>query len=764
MLQRPFQTAPEAQDGPPGRVPAAGTGDLFAAVSVFTRLGEFSDRRREAAYLETCTEEIRSLLRICGVAATAAFSLLVIYDWLFYGPGPVFYWKAAVRCLGLLTGAIFFLVVQRAPNVQILHAAITVGMATLSSLVMLTWLIEAPPTLSCATLAFALLLIYYLLAPGTTTGIIGNAVFLSAGAVGVSLSRLGSHPEDIVGVVLLLTAANGLGLVGMRKFKLDRRRTYLAQEEARRVTAALSLSRQESRRRSEYQAWALDSLQVGVLLLDPDFYLHTLNRRAVELLALPAGSIIPGDRYDALIRFLIRRGDLGDLDLSDVRYHIDRLLRGKAATVALRLRSTGKVLEITAGRLPDGSVSVTVFDASERYALNRRLRHAVEVAGDGFAIYDANDIVTICSSRFAALYGLTVDQAVGRSYDELIQRGYERGVFDRTGGGPGAVNAAALTRRRIPERMIELRTTAGEWFLVHERVTPSGDLVELRTNITARRRIEDELRRSKEEAERMLAGLREAQANLILSEKMASLGSLVAGMSHEISTPLGIGVSAASHLAEEIERLSNLFREDQLKRSEMDQFLEAATEATRIMQANLGRAARLIQAFKQVSADQTRDEIRSFDLGAYLREIMLSLAPALRRLSRPVEIDCPAGLTVRNRPGALGQIVTNLVMNAVQHAFDEDATGAQIDIRVGQPREDRITIEFSDNGHGIDTDSLPRIFDPFFTTRRGTGGTGLGLHIAYNLVTQVLGGTIAVSSRPGAGTRFIISFPQDARS
>jgi signal transduction histidine kinase len=753
MLQTPFQTALFSREDPSG-----------AATPAFNWAGEFRDQRLERHFLETRRDEIRHLLVICGFAATAAFSLLIVRDYLVLGLSQPFYWNALIRGLGLVTGAVFQVVVMRAGSVRVLHFVIAAGMACLTTLVFLTWIAAPPPALGAATLTFAVLLVYYLLVPCFGFAIVANAAYFGIGTVAASLLQLPSHPESLVGVLLMMAAANGLGFVGMRNSKLDRRRSFLAQEEANRVTEALTLSRQESRRRSEYQAWALDSLQVGVVLFDPDGYIHTLNRRGVELLALPPGSIIPGDRYEALIRFLIQRGDLGDLDLSDVRYHVDRLLRGRAGMAAIRLRSTGRVLEFTIGRLPDNSISLTIFDASERYALNRRLRHAVEVAGDGFAIYDANDVITVCSSRFAALYGLTVEQTIGMSYDDLVERAYERGVFERGNTGAGSVRIAGQTRRRIPERMVEIRTAAGEWFLIHERVTPSGDLVVVRTNITARRRIEDELRRAKEEAERMLAELREAQANLILSEKMASLGSLVAGMSHEISTPLGIGVSAASHLADEIARLSGNFQDGQLRRSDLDSFLEAATEATRIMQANLGRAARLIQAFKQVSADQSTDEVRSFDLAEYLREIMLSLAPALRALARPVQIDCAEGVVVTNRPGALGQIITNLVMNALQHAFDEGNTDAQISIRVSLPREGRIAIEFSDNGRGIDPESLPRVFDPFFTTRRGAGGTGLGLHIAYNLVTQVLGGTIAVSSRSGEGTRFSINFPQDAKA
>lgn len=747
MLQVPFSSQPQTSDD----------------ARLFLWTGEFRDRRQERLYQDRRVEAIRSVLRACGVAATVAFCLLVVRDYLVHGPGTVFYWNVAIRSIGLLTGIVFQVMVARATNTTALHTAIIAGMMALTTLVYLTWLVGPPSGLNTSTLAFALLLIYHLLVSSPAWGILLNTAYLTLGTALIGIFWIGLPVETIYGMVLLLLVGNGLGLVGMRQFKLERRRNFLAQEEARRVTDALTLARQENRRRSEYQAWALDALQVGVLLVDPDGRLHTINRRAAELLALPPNRINPGEPYEALIRFFVQRKDFGDLDPGDFRFHIDRLLRGKATAIPARLRSTGKVLEFTAGRLPDQSVAITIYDATERYALHRRLRHAVEVAGDGFAIYDANDRITICSSRFAALYGLSVDQIVGMSFEELMARGYERGIYNLDDRGAGSAAVASLTRRRISERMIEIHTMAGEWFLVHERITPSGDLVVVRANITARRRMEDELRRAKEEAEHALAELRDAQANLVLAEKMASLGSLVAGMSHEISTPLGIGVSAASHLAEEIGKLAGQFQDDQLKRADLQDFLDSAAEAVRIMESNLARAARLIQAFKQVSADQTTDEIRSFDLDSYLREIMLSLAPVLRRSNHSVEIDCPDALTVRTRPGAVGQIITNLVMNAFQHAFDGREAGL-IRIRVTQPRPGRIAIEFSDNGQGIAERYLPRVFDPFFTTKRGTGGTGLGLHIVYNLVSQVLGGTIAVSSREGEGTRFTINFPQDVKS
>ncbi len=749
MLQSPF---PSLLSPPP----AAGESRLLAWS------GEFRDRRVERMYRQSRLDPARRMLQSCGLAATTAFCLLLIRDYLVHGHGQVFLFFVLVRGLGLFAGLLFQYLVRRLNDVQMLDIVAGLGMATLTTLTFMTWMISAPPALSAGSLVFAYLLVFYLLVPCSANLTLANAAYVTLGMSLLTATWLSFGSENLVGLALFAIIGNGLSFFGMRQIKLERRHNYMANEEARRVTEALTLARQEGRRRNEYQAWALDALPVGVMLFHPDGTIHTINRRAAELLALPSGALNPGDSHEALLRFVIQRRDFGDIEISDMRYHIDRLMRGTSGTTAARHVPTGKILEFTIGRLPDRSVAVTIFDASERYALNRRLRHAVEVAGDGFVIYDAHDRIAICSSRFAALYGLTSDQAVGMSFEELVQRGYDRGVFSRDPKDQGAAAAASQSRRRIPERMVEIRTNAGEWFLVHERVTPSGDLVVVRTNITARRRMEDELRRAKEEAERALVDLRGAQASLILAEKMASLGSLVAGMSHEISTPLGIGVSAASHLAEEIDQLTVRFKDDQLRRSDLQGFIETATEATRIMQANLTRAARLIQAFKQVAADQSTDDLRLFDIGAYMHEIMLSLAPALRRSLHEVQIDCPADLMVRSRPGALGQIVTNLVMNALQHAFEDGGRPGRIWISVTQPREGRIAIEFRDNGRGIATADLPRVFDPFFTTKRGTGGTGLGLHIVYNLVSQVLGGTIAVSSREGEGTRFTINFPQDA--
>ena len=254
--------------------------------------------------------------------------------------------------------------------------------------------------------------------------------------------------------------------------------------------------------------------------------------------------------------------------------------------------------------------------------------------------------------------------------------------------------------------------------------------------------------------------LRETQSQLVQNEKMASLGALVAGVSHEINTPVGIGVTAASALQERARQLRKQHSEQTLTASDLDGFVAVAEESSQIILRNLQRAADLIHSFKQVAVDQASGERRQFALRAYLDEVLLSLGPRLKRTPHKLSVDCADGVMLDSYPGALAQVLTNLVTNSLMHAFPDDRKG-----RIGiAAREEAGTIRlyYWDDGVGIAPEHLPRIFDPFFTTKRGRGGSGLGMHIVYNLVTQLLGGTIEVTSTPGQGTQVFVTFPASA--
>ncbi|MHB2166210.1 ATP-binding protein [Alsobacter sp. R-9] len=269
------------------------------------------------------------------------------------------------------------------------------------------------------------------------------------------------------------------------------------------------------------------------------------------------------------------------------------------------------------------------------------------------------------------------------------------------------------------------------------------------------------LREAVSRADQALADLRRTQADLIQAEKLASLGQLVAGVAHEINTPVGVALTTATQMGEEARGFAEEARGDQLRRSRLIAFTERMTEGSRLLFANLTRAADLVQSFKRVAVDQVSGERRRVDLREWLAEIVTSLTPVLRKRGLSVTIDCPPDVEIETYPGALGQVVTNLVVNASIHAYDEGQSG-EVAISVAPHGMDRVTLVVADRGRGIDPEDLGRIFDPFFTTARQRGSTGLGLHIVYNLVAQTLKGRIDVWSEPGRGTRYTIDLPRVA--
>ncbi|SEO52352.1 Signal transduction histidine kinase [Duganella sp. CF517] len=284
----------------------------------------------------------------------------------------------------------------------------------------------------------------------------------------------------------------------------------------------------------------------------------------------------------------------------------------------------------------------------------------------------------------------------------------------------------------------------------------------------ARMQAEREIRRAKDALEEQnaalenaLTSLKDAQGELVRQEKLASLGRLVAGVAHEINTPLGICVTATSHLVEELK----LTREDMaagvLDEDGLNQFFDIIDQSLRIMTTNTQRAAALVRSFKQVAVDQSSDDIRSFNLRKYLDEVLLSLQPKLKGKPIAIEIDCEERIEMASFPGAVSQIVTNMVMNSLVHGYEEGQSG-KIKI-TGKLDGDVVVFEYSDDGIGMDTGTLAQLFDPFFTTKRGSGGSGLGAHILFNLVTGALGGTVKVASAPGMGLHYKLRFPKVKR-
>jgi PAS domain S-box-containing protein len=300
---------------------------------------------------------------------------------------------------------------------------------------------------------------------------------------------------------------------------------------------------------------------------------------------------------------------------------------------------------------------------------------------------------------------------------------------------------------------------------------------QLHEEIVERKRAEESLRKLNEELEHRveartaelkninnalqesLETLQKTQDQLVQSEKMAALGVLVAGIAHEINTPIGIGVTAASHLGDQTREIAQHYHEHKMKRSDLEHYLNTAREAAGILLTNLQRAADLVHSFKQVAVDQASGKKRRFKLKSYIDDVLVSLHPKLKKTSHTIIVTCPEDLELESYPGAFSQILTNFIMNSLIHGFTPGILG-KIELHI-HAEQGVLRIRYSDNGKGMSKQERSRIFEPFYTTKRGQGGTGLGLHIVYNLVTQRLNGSITCESTPGEGTTFMIQIPID---
>ncbi len=283
-----------------------------------------------------------------------------------------------------------------------------------------------------------------------------------------------------------------------------------------------------------------------------------------------------------------------------------------------------------------------------------------------------------------------------------------------------------------------------------------------RNNAIAKRDAENELRSAKERAENALLELKATQRNLIDAERLAALGGLVAGVAHEVNNPIGISLTVASSLARRTEKFGHDMKSGTpMRRSKLEEFINSAGDAAGQLVANLHRAGELIQSFKQVAVDRSYADRRTFNVQEATEQIIASLRPVLRKTTISVNVEIPANLTIDGYPGSYGQILTNLFLNATTHAFTDGHSGT-ITVTAKAISPNDIEVSFSDDGAGMPLEVQRQAFDPFFTTRRNEGGTGLGLHIVHNIVTQKIGGRLELDSAPGEGTTFRIIMPSGA--
>ncbi len=315
---------------------------------------------------------------------------------------------------------------------------------------------------------------------------------------------------------------------------------------------------------------------------------------------------------------------------------------------------------------------------------------------------------------------------------------------------------------KVEKRTQELASANQELIVMNkELITVNNEVqkvnTELQREIVERQQVEARLANTNQELIQAIENLKKMQEYVIQSEKMAALGNLVAGVAHEINTPVGVGVTAASHLQQITKEFLNLCANGTLNRRELAYYLETIEESSVIILRNLERAGRLIHSFKQVSVDQSNEIQREFNVSKYLGEILLSVNPSIKKTNQHITVECSNEISIYGFAGAFAQIVTNLIMNSLTHAYAPEDEG-EIKITIGEEKGD-VIFTYSDDGKGMESNVLTRIFDPFFTTKRGMGGTGLGLYIVYNIVTQQFKGTIKCNSILGEGTTVEIRMP-----
>lgn len=341
------------------------------------------------------------------------------------------------------------------------------------------------------------------------------------------------------------------------------------------------------------------------------------------------------------------------------------------------------------------------------------------------------------------------DVLVSGGYSELQRTSGYRSILVvpmlRDDVAIGAIAVMRLEPQLFPEAQVELlKTFAGQAVIAIENT-----------------RLLTELQQRTRQLSQSLEDLRTAQDGLIQTEKLAALGRLVAGVAHEINTPVGTSLTVASAFIDKTKRFEENVVSGNVRRSTLNEFIAASREAGSQLMANLGHAVDLIQSFKQVATDRNISDRRLFDLGQVTQQVVKGVRFGLPRQDLAVTIECEPDLAMNSYPGPYGQVLTNLIVNSATHAFP-DGTQGSVRIAVQRSGRDSVEVLFSDDGCGMSPEVRRHVFDPFFTTRRDQGSTGLGLHIVHNIVTNRLGGRINLETRPGAGTKIRIIVPREA--
>lgn len=572
-------------------------------------------------------------------------------------------------------------------------------------------------------------------------------------------------------------------------------RRLVAEASLRALNESLERQIMERTAELERQRAVLDvvvtNMTQGVTYIDADLNMVFQNHPYGDMFAVPEPLRRPGVPVESLVRDMAQRGQYGEVDVeAEVQHRIEMIRRMQPQRYLYR-SPCGRIIEIRRNPLPPevGGVITTYTDMTEVIhtqdrleAEKARLEQVTQELqlyftlldatfnniSQGISVFDADMRLRMCNRRFVEFLGFPEELVrPGASLADLLRFNAERGEY-----GPGDVEEQVAERMDLalqlqPHHFVRNRPDGGILEVDGRPLPPAiGGFVTTYTDVTEIQKSRAELEAAKNKAEKAsralqssLDDLRRTQADLVESEKMASLGSLVAGIAHEINTPVGIAVTATSLMQDHLNTLHAAYENGALEESVFETFLRNAVQTVEMVSVNLRRASELISSFKRVAVDQSNGEIRPILLREYVETVLFSLQPRLRRTQVRTLLEIPETVMLRTVPGAISQVLSNLLMNAIVHGFEDGEASGTIRITARSLPQGRVEIVVEDDGAGVPEEHLRRIMEPFFTTRRGKGGTGLGLHIVYNLVTSVLRGTINYSSAPRQGLTVVIRIP-----
>lgn len=405
-------------------------------------------------------------------------------------------------------------------------------------------------------------------------------------------------------------------------------------------------------------------------------------------------------------------------------------------------------------------------------------REIFQCSSEAIIVHDIQDgCVCEVNHAFEELYGYSAEEAVGLRIRDLslsCVEGGDQQIAERMHAAlqDGVSRFEWHARRKDGSCVwvdvtLKSATIRGEARMIasvrdiSKRKRAEAELAEAHRGLEDKVAIRTaELEAANRQQATLLERLQNTQNQLVQSEKLAALGALVSGIAHELGTPVGNAVMVASTIAELGGDLDRDLARGTLRRSQLSAFLEAVNSGAQTMLRNLHRAAELVDSFKEIAVDRASSRRRQFDLRDVMRETEVALAPSLRHANCRLDVDIQPGIKLDSFPGPLGQVIGNLVSNSIMHGFEGRQGGTMAVL--AEEAGDNVWLVFSDDGVGISEENLPKIFDPFFTTKLGHGGSGLGLHIVYNIVSGILGGSIHATSKPGEGATFCIAIPKVA--